>query len=121
MLSLLIKANLNVRNVPPIAKDTMGDIVTPANPTERIQNKDHMLKYGYNMVFCTPNDTETNWKKGTHGNQSRVLLQTEDLTCFAAEHTSVHKVFITNVNNSVYLNKVKYWLSKKIKISEYIS
>ena len=36
------------------------------------------------MVFSTPNDTETNWQKGTHGNRSRVLLY-----------------------------KVKLWLSKK--------
>ena len=31
----------------------------------------------------------------------------------AAEHISVYKVFITNVNNNVNLNKVKSWLSKK--------
>ena len=30
---------------------------------------------------------------------------------FAAEHISVHKVFITNANNSVDLNKVKSWLN----------
>ena len=71
-----VSGTVYVQNVPPIVKDSMGDIVTPANPTERTQNKDHMLKDG----FHTPNDTETNWQKGTHGNRSRVLLQTEDLT-----------------------------------------
>ena len=42
-----VSGTVYVHNVPPIGKDSTGDIVTPANPTELTQNKDHMLKDGF--------------------------------------------------------------------------
>ena len=42
-----VSGTVYVQNVPPIVKDSTGDIVTPANPSELIQNKDHMLKDGF--------------------------------------------------------------------------
>ena len=98
-----------VQNVPPIVKDSTGDIVTPANPTELTQNKDHMLKDGfqyskrYRDKLAKRNTRKSIQGTATDGGSDFV----------AAEHISVHKVFITNVNNSVDLNKVKSWLSKK--------
>ena len=99
-----------VQNVPPIVKDSTGDIVTPANPTKLTQNKDHMLKDGfqyskqYRGKLAKRNTRKSIQGTATDGGSDFV----------AAEHISVHKVFINNVNNSVDLNKVKSWLSKKI-------
>ena len=86
-------------------KESTGDIVTPANPTERTQNKDHMLKDGcqYSKRY---RDKLVKSIQGTATDGGSDFV--------AAEHILVHKVFITKVNNSVDLNKVKSWLSQKI-------
>ena len=42
-----VSGTVYIQNVRPIVEDCTGDIVTPANPTERTQNKDHMLKDGF--------------------------------------------------------------------------
>ena len=107
-----------VQNVPPIVKGSTGDIVTPANPTELTQNKDHMLKDGFQYSKRYRDKlAKRNTRKSIQGTATD---RGSDFV--AAEHISVHKVFITNVNNSVDLNKVKSWLSKKkYKFPEYIS
>ena len=98
-----------VQNVSPIVKDSTGDIVTPANPTELTQNKDHMLKDGFQYSKGYRD------KLAKNNTQKSIQDTATDRGSYfvAAEHISVHKVFITNVNNSVDLNKVKSWLSKK--------
>ena len=97
----------NVKTV--IYCESMGDIVTPANPTERTQNKDHMLKNGLQY----PKRYRDNLaKRNTY--KSIQCTATDGRSDFdAAEHTSVHIVCITNVNNSVGLNQMKNWLSIK--------
>ena len=112
-----VSGTVYVQNVPPIVKDSTGDIVTPTNPTELTQNKDHMLKdcFQYSKRY-----RDKPAKRNTR--KSIQCTATDGGSDFvAAEHISVHKVFITNVNNSVDLNKVKSWLSKTKKFPEYIS
>ena len=78
----------------------MGVIVTPANPTEQTQSKDHMLKDGlqYPKRYKDNLANRNTWKSiqgtATDGGSDFV----------AAENSSVHIVCITNVNNSVDLN-----------------
>ena len=98
-------------------KDSTDDIVTPANSTELTQNKDHMLRDGFQYSKRYRDKlAKRNTRKSIQG------TATDGGSDFVAtEHISVHKVFITNVNNSVDLNKVKSWLSKKKKFPEYIS
>ena len=91
-------------------KDSTVDIVTLPNPTELTQNKDHMLNDGfqyskrYRDKLAKRNTRKSIQGTATDGGSDGV----------AAEHISVHNVCIANVNNSVDLNKVKSWLSKKI-------
>ena len=97
-----VSRTVYVQNVPPIVKDSTGDIVTPANPTERTQNKDHMLKDGFQYSKQYRDKlAKRNTRKSI---QSTARDGGSDFV--AAEHTSAHKVCITNVNNSVDLNKM---------------
>ena len=76
--------------------------LSSANPTELTQNKDHMLKDGfqyskrYRDKLAKRNTRKSIQSTATDGGSDFV----------AAEHISVHKVCITNVNNSVDLNKM---------------
>ena len=70
-----VSGTVDVQNVPPIVKYSTGDIVTPANPTERTQNKDHMLKDGFHYS----KRYKAKLAKRNTRKSIRVLLQTEDL------------------------------------------